>query len=463
MIALSGVLAAATFACVALCSVAFYALGRDVQADADDVVDFRQLRASLKSKVYRPAGPLQATEGAVESGSEHRTERHHQVDRRLCGEGRVSASLPEDATLRKSLRAICAEFPSLLAAELAPGFEANYARWFDQGGWVDEAYVNYFARESWHNLSKGFPKKHFYEPTELLITSVHQYSTRPIVAFNFGPEAAPEEWTAERFPQLVLFRAPQPLPPSIATWAPAPNVFNFNKFRAMLLAQVRVGIELDSDQFVFGHIDRMFQRTRDEVTADYPYPVLPTHWMTRDDDPEYVQRMPFKEWAFACPGCPRRTMRWGHAHPTWTYHALPFLGELFAGALQLPHRVIGLSANVSSAAETDEGFFNLGLWSVGASKQWCKFDVPTPPFDFVRMINGKQKVGRDTLADPKWFPWGVPLVFYSAHGVKANQTRESLKHLAGSSLAALPEVYFNRTFYSSGEELLRVHKPGCLL
>ena len=57
-----------------------------------------------------------------------------------------------------------------------------------------------------------------------------------------------------------------------------------------------------------------------------------------------------KYWDRYCPGdvndlrrsCPWQTTRWGHAHPTWTYWALPFLGRWLRRNLRdetLPRRV----------------------------------------------------------------------------------------------------------------------------
>eukprot|EP00445_Apocalathium_hangoei_P035684 CAMPEP_0203944888 /NCGR_PEP_ID=MMETSP0359-20131031/80553_1 /ASSEMBLY_ACC=CAM_ASM_000338 /TAXON_ID=268821 /ORGANISM="Scrippsiella Hangoei, Strain SHTV-5" /LENGTH=64 /DNA_ID=CAMNT_0050875987 /DNA_START=72 /DNA_END=263 /DNA_ORIENTATION=- len=56
-----------------------------------------------------------------------------------------------------------------------------------------------------------------------------------------------------------------------------------NKIRAMLLAKARVGIVLDSDQFVYRGAEALFARTKEEVTAAYPYPIMPVHWMSHDE------------------------------------------------------------------------------------------------------------------------------------------------------------------------------------
>lgn len=80
--------------------------------------------------------------------------------------------------------------------------------------------------------------------------------------------------------------------------------FNYNKLRAMLISRVRVGVQLDSDQFVapgsggmesrWGVLngrrafvplhgpgaDYMFNMTEREITREYPIPILPVHYFS---------------------------------------------------------------------------------------------------------------------------------------------------------------------------------------
>lgn len=62
------------------------------------------------------------------------------------------------------------------------------------------------------------------------------------------------------------------------------------------------------------------------------------------------------------------TTRWGHAHPTWTYWALPFLGRWLRRHLRdetlegpVPLRV--------SDIDVDEDLLNIGTWEEGGHKQ----------------------------------------------------------------------------------------------
>eukprot|EP00913_Durusdinium_trenchii_P002413 g2229.t1 len=77
--------------------------------------------------------------------------------------------------------------------------------------------------------------------TERLVDSIHRFSQHPIIVVNFGQQA-PEELTAEKFPHLVLLHA--------RGFEDALHIsFNFNKLRAILLAQAKVGASLDSDSW----------------------------------------------------------------------------------------------------------------------------------------------------------------------------------------------------------------------
>ncbi|CAE8584282.1 unnamed protein product [Polarella glacialis] len=202
--------------------------------------------------------------------------------------------------MSKAVASLCSSSRAkLLEVWLGPGFEDNYARYYDSGGWTDSAFVNYFA------VTGDHPE--FANTTEELIKSVHTFSSKPIVVVNFG-HISPVivSWTAKRFPQLVLLNAHR---------LDAPISFNFNKFRAMMLANVRTGVQLDSDQFVYRGADVLFDSTEREVTKDYPYPILPVHWLARDPEGKDGYEGYEGYDAFRCQTeagdvkCPKRTMR----------------------------------------------------------------------------------------------------------------------------------------------------------
>jgi len=351
------------------------------------------------------------------------------------------------ANLDAAIRELCQnkKLAELLEVKLVPGYERQYQQWYRADGWIDEAFINYFA-------NKGAGGEKYLKQTELLIESVHRFSSRPIVAVNFGTSPAPAHWKKRE--RLILLEA-KPLPEG--------ESFNYNKFRAMLFSRARTGIELDSDQLVLRGVDRMFARTAEEVTRAYPYPILPVHWMSKDDDPKFPNR-PYKDYDYKCPNCPKRTMRWGHAHPTWTHWALPFVGNLLEKYLE--KKMLGrIQAGTISE---DEDALNVGLWTVQAKKQWCKFDIPFPGL-FQHFISQDAKpleagaVDGHLYADPKWFPQGIPLVFYTAHDTKDPvKTSELLEQLTKSTPS--DAIYFDGKFYADGLALKASHPElPCLI
>lgn len=73
--------------------------------------------------------------------------------------------------------------------------------------------------------------------------------------------SAPLDWSPEMFPRLVLIHM-GPLPPNSG------RSFNFNKMRAMIAARIKVGVQLDADQFVAPGVDALFDRTEEEITRE---------------------------------------------------------------------------------------------------------------------------------------------------------------------------------------------------
>lgn len=407
--------------------------------------------------VYQPTGgatapapgqPLFDCSAAQEANNKTLPSRPRNARFAFEGDSKTNPDNDAQINFQASIRDICKnpKIRGLLEVELVPGYESQYEHWYDADGWVDEAFINYFA-----NKGKGGEK--YIKQTELLIESVHRFSKRPIVSINFGLPA-PDHWKKKE--HLILLQA-QPLPEG--------ESFNYNKFRAMILARVRTGIELDSDQLVATGIDRMFTRTAEEVTKAYPYPILPVHWMSKDDDPAYPNR-PYKDYDYRCPNCPTRTMRWGHAHPTWTHEALPFIGNLLDKYLE--KKMLGrIQAGTISE---DEDALNVGLWTVQATKEWCKFDIPSPDL-FANFISQdadglrKGAVNGALYADPKWYPQGIPLVFYTAHDTKDPvKTFKLLEQLTQPDARMENPIYYNGTFYADQPAFKAAHpEVRCLI
>ncbi|CAJ1409982.1 unnamed protein product [Effrenium voratum] len=322
----------------------------------------------------------------------------------------------EDAqkVLEQSIQVMCDEqhLRHLWATYLDCDFLDNYLR-LAASEWLEEAYVTYVAG----------PQDSVYALQAVnLIRSIDLFSTRPVVVVVFDDKfLTPGQWRS--FPNVIVYKMPPIKGRAVS--------FNFNKLRAMVAARVLVGIQLDTDQLISPGLDRMFASTRREIHSHYPWVMLPVHWMSRDAKKgELYSDMNFEGWSGT------RTMRWGHAHPSWTYWALPFLLDLLyerfmassrPGKIQvwdlqrakdlgmtqvLTGMKVSRQARYSVFMLEDEDMLNVGLWRDLATKEWCKFDLEWALF------KERWEVAEKPMSDSKWYPDGVPTVYLSMHNTK---------------------------------------------
>mmetsp|Transcript_117033 Transcript_117033/g.303465 ORF Transcript_117033/g.303465 Transcript_117033/m.303465 type:complete len:555 (-) Transcript_117033:27-1691(-) len=339
----------------------------------------------------------------------------------------------------------------LMQAWVDPRFRKNYERAYRTDGWVERAFVNYVG-----NCVSGGK---YDRMMQQLIRSVHLFSSKPIVVVHYGM-VPPPSWDPVLFPRLVLLHA-KPLPQDLR-W----RSFNYNKYRAILLARVHTGIQLDSDQFVAPGVDALFDRTAAEINREYPMPILPVHFL-----PNKGPSSGGVWWPRFCQedgSCPLQTMRWAHAHPTFTYFALPFLGKWLRRNLRdevLPHRkgYPDSKLRVLDVPE-DEDLLNLGLWEDNATKQWCKWETPDPS-DLKILLEGRLDGG--IVGDKRFYPEGSPLVFYTAHHAVDPEASAKLideleeKHKNGD---LLPPITYKGKFYHNHTDLLKDHpKLPCII
>lgn len=335
-----------------------------------------------------------------------------------------STHVEAEAVLRSAVVEMCKAHPDQLETYLVCDFLPQYSTWTDDASeWLDEAYMTYIG------FKQGAKGPNKYELAMFnLIRSVHMFSTRPIVLVIIGSYDPPASWRA--FPNLIIYRM-NPLFKGLG--------FNFNKDRSMIGSRIIKGIALDSDQLVtHTRLDDYFKASSQEITKEYPFPIAPVHFLSREPD---TKAYPFPEEGFPSV---RRTMRWCHAHPTWTYWSVPFIHDILLirmGAeegkpvsvwkifkepgylgrkgsdmmqlLQLGQfGRVQLKFEIEKWMSSDEPSLNACLWLVGATKTWCKMDLEPKLFLQQDNIHSPHK------PDPKWFPDGIPILFYSAHNTK---------------------------------------------
>jgi len=347
----------------------------------------------------------------------------------------ADASSDWDRMQREAASVLC-ERPQLrmyMESWVDPRFLDNYRKTYGNDGWAEEAWVNYF---------KAMPNSvDFLRLTDELIESVHRFSSRPIVLVNFG--AADTHFCPKRFPRLVLLQARDVSQLGIS--------FNFNKFQAALLSKVKVGASLDSDMMMATPMaDSLFSRSREEITETYPYPMLPVHFLDRDPANLKYYDGTGNYLVYNCDGCPKPTMRWGQAQPTWTFWSLPFFGRWQASKLTGGHRQ---GVNTASIGE-DEDLMNVALWTEGATKQWCMWQPGGVGFVEDNLYN-QNPPGPHFNADRSRYLKGTPIAYYFGHAEKTPaKVQHALEFLEDMKGAPAPKDYFyDEKFYTSFAEL----------
>ncbi|CAE7343993.1 unnamed protein product, partial [Symbiodinium pilosum] len=364
-----------------------------------------------------------------------------------------SEAWEEDAAQDTSLKAgphrlAFSSLQKLMQARIDARFAKNYDRLVGEDGWLPRAFVNYYA---------GAPGSKHANMTEQLIRSVHMFSEAPIIVLHLGSRT-PDSWTAERFPQLLLVHA-APMEPD------AHRSFNFNKLRSFLISRAKTGVELDSDQFVGPGVDYMFEMSEKEITKDTPLPILPVHFysFTQADTPNNIW---WKRYCPDPPACQRHTMRWSHAHPTWTFYSLPFLGRWLRRHFrdeQLPassDQVGKLAALAVAKIPEDEDLLNVATWEEKGTKQWCKFD--NDYHEFVDMLSwtpqdGERTTTGDIGTDPKFYPHGAAKAFWTAHNCKdpaaTAKMLDEIEKRYKQGLYPKSTITYKGRFWQSGSQL----------
>mmetsp|Transcript_51109 Transcript_51109/g.121428 ORF Transcript_51109/g.121428 Transcript_51109/m.121428 type:complete len:726 (-) Transcript_51109:74-2251(-) len=335
---------------------------------------------------------------------------------------RTSKHWEAQQVLNKAMEDFCAhpQLKDQLDVYLDCAYKSQYLRHTtDDSEWLDEGYLTYIG---------GSRNSHHERRISNLIRSVQAFSQLPVAVVVVDEQYQPPPFWRE-FPSLIVFQLSK---------FPSGLPFNINKIRAMVSVRIATGAQLDGDSTLFAGMDNMMEPTRREVTPAFPFPMLPVHWGPREEVFDLYKGP--------------RSMRWVHAHPTWTYWALPFYIDLVfvrTAGLVSPGREIKLfrfdgtkdmdmrhmlevapqgketrKAIVERWMISDEPMLNVLLWKAGVTKQWCKYDLEPALYTRGYGLNPA------THADPHWFPDGVPLIFYSMHNTKNDKEIDLLISLS---------------------------------
>jgi len=327
--------------------------------------------------------------------------------------------------------------------------------------WIDRAWVTFFK-------GSATGMKHSFMVTNL-IRSVEFFSKYPIIVVVFDTNEISKDWDHRLYKSLIVIHA-DGLESMLG--GRGGISFNFNKFRAMFQLRVRTGVQVDADMVVGANCDRLFDATEKHVTSDYPYPIMPVHWMSRHkEEGKYIDG--FAVYAAPYPDSFPPRIRWAHCHPTWTYHALPFIADALLAKIdsyqwqRAPRVMAKLGATPALTPPfylaEDEDLLNIMLWRYQALKQWCKWDVEPDIFD--RYLK-QETNGQETMIDTKWYPEGVPLVIVTMHNTKHTVVID--KMLGRLAREGFPDGYlfFKGKYYANPEAMqaaVDMSKAPCLL
>lgn len=167
---------------------------------------------------------------------------------------RALALFCEDADYKKGLQHwLDCRYANAYAA--ATGAGPGWDGVPDAENWIDRAWMTFFKGEA-----TGM--KHSMMVTNL-IRSVNFFSRYPIVVFCVDtPEVSPD-WDPAVFPRLIIVHVDGLEQTMVG--ARGGISFNFNKFRAMMLLRIKVGVQVDADMVVGANCDRLFDATEREV------------------------------------------------------------------------------------------------------------------------------------------------------------------------------------------------------
>ncbi len=186
-------------------------------------------------------------------------------------------------------------------------------------------------------------QKNYIELLDILLDSVHLFSTRPIIIFSIDfnltiNQTRHSRVTVERISQNEC----------------GSNVFAC-KFFAIVSSEVNYGVQLEVDSVVNYNIDLLF-----DMLHVWPYdlPLAPKH----PDDPKnykyYMEQY----------GVKSQSIPYIHGTFVWTHRAYPFLERI----------LILMQKGAFNDANCDETAMNIMLWKAKANHTLCKYDPYGP-------------------------------------------------------------------------------------
>ncbi len=177
-----------------------------------------------------------------------------------------------------------------------------------------------------------FATADYFPLLEVTLESVHEFSTRPIVAYGVNADIP---FSTEQFPRLIKKRVNVDLSRL--------NIFAIKPW-ILLDVNIKYGVYIEADHIANAHVDDLF----DFAHAVKEYPLCPYHPQQPDNQQPIMQLL----------NVTRKSMPYIHAHPLFSPLCRPFIEEWY----QMCLRYINL------AQCFDETILNVLLWKHNATK-----------------------------------------------------------------------------------------------
>lgn len=226
-----------------------------------------------------------------------------------------------------------------------------------------------------------FATPNYFGVLEVLLESVHHFSTRPIVVFGVGCDIP---WSTQRFPRMIKKRLDNC----------QGNIFA-QKPRIMLESGLKYGVYVEADDIANQGVDKLFEWAH--MVKDFP--LCPIHPHDPNDQANIMQFLNVKT----------KSMHYIHAHVIFADSCKKFIAEWYDACVLLGQY----------ARNADETILNVLLWKYGVTDHLLVYD---PYFENYEEYTTDEHPPRGFNQDR--------LYYYLFHGCKdAVMARKVLKAL----------------------------------
>lgn len=233
------------------------------------------------------------------------------------------------------------------------------------------------AEEPSYSIEEGFvtfATRGYFPILEVLIKSIHTFSSRPIVAFGINDDVP---FSTDQYPQLIKKR----IDVDLNTYA-----IYYQKSNIIAKSGIKYGIYVEADDIVNNGIDEMFNWCR-EIKR---YPLCPIHPVDSVASPELLEILGIK-----------KSMHYVHGHVVFAPSCRYFIQEW----VEACHKYKDIAAKTNF----DETILNILLWKHNATEFLPLFD---PYFTtWLDYIQGKR--------NPNF-------LYYMFHGAKEPSTASQI-------------------------------------